>query len=630
LSGDNQFQLLKNKKFLPFFLTQTFGALNDNIYKNALLITITFASLGSPTISVGVLTNLAAILFILPFFILSPLFGQLSDKYEKARSIRYIKIAEVIIVVLAIGALQTGNTYYLMGVLFLLGVQSAAFGPIKYSILPQHLSRTELTGGNGLVETGTFLAILIGTLLGGVLVSRSQDSHLVLSMVLLSVAIAGLLSSLQIPHSPAPENDLEINWNPLTQIRKTFAYVAEQKAVLQSVVGISWFWFYGSVVLTQIPNYTRSTLGADESVTTIILIAFSIGVGLGSLICNKLSDGRIEPGLVPIGAFGLSLFTVHLFFANQASGLTPVIGLGEFVTIPKNIRILVDITLVGFFGGIYVVPLYAIIQNRGNSKRLSRIISGGNILDALFIVISGLFAIILITLNLTVPQIFLATAIINVLVAAYIFRQVPEFIFRLFAWLCTRIWYKVDLESLGSIPSEGGCILIAGKGGCSEALVLAARLKRSAKFIFIQDDSSNSLLASLFLASGARFITEKALPALGDVKAEIKDSLKRGNIVCFFHTRQKASNTVEDLCRELEAYVSRLDCPCLPVAVRSVKNSVVDQVESELPLPYFLSGSLHVIAGEPISSQKFSFNDSSDWNSSDIEASRQSSRQQTQ
>jgi len=240
----------------------------------------------------------------------------------------------------AVVALFTDNVVFLISVSFLLGIQSAAFGPIKYGILPQHLSRAELTGGNGLVEMGTFLAILLGTLLGGILVALESNSVLVLSSALLLIAIAGYAVSRQIPNTPAVAPDLKINWNPVTQTMSTFRYMRENRTVMQSILGISWFWFYGSVFLAQIPNYTRSTSGGDESVTTLILMAFSIGIGAGSLLCSKLSEGRVEPGIVPIGAFGLSVFTIHLFLGNQATGLEQVLGAAEFLQGAGNIRIL--------------------------------------------------------------------------------------------------------------------------------------------------------------------------------------------------------------------------------------------------------------------------------------------------
>jgi len=284
------------------------GALNDNIFKNALLITIAFKGTQELGMNSGILVNAASILFILPFFLFSATFGQLADKYEKSASIRRIKMLEIFIMVLATLSLFSGSVYLMMGILFLLGLQSSAFGPIKHGILPQNLSRSELTGGNGLVEMGTFLSILLGTLIGGVLVSLEKNSLQILSIVLLLVSCLGYSASRKIPVAPPVDPDLKINWNPITQSWRTFKLVNENRTVRQSILGIAWFWFYGSVFLAQIPNYTQFTLGGDESVTTLILACFSIGIGLGSLLCNRLSNGRIEPGLVPIGAFGLSFF----------------------------------------------------------------------------------------------------------------------------------------------------------------------------------------------------------------------------------------------------------------------------------------------------------------------------------
>ncbi len=596
MSSENQFQLLKQKKFLPFFLTQGFGALNDNIYKNALLLTIAFSSTDALGVNVGILANVASILFIAPFFLLSPLFGQLADKHEKSRSIRFIKLSEIVIVLIAIVALQVQNIYFLMFILFLLGVQSAAFGPIKYSILPQQLSRAELTGGNGLVETGTFLAILLGTLLGGMLVSQNSNDTYALSAVLLFVAGAGFVSSLRIPLSPAPAKNLVIDWNPFRQIAKTFGYVREQKAILQSIFGISWFWFYGSVLLTQIPNYTRTTLRGDESVTTIILMAFSIGVGIGSMLCNKLSKGRIEPGLVPIGAIGLSFFTFHLFAANPVIGQGAELGASQFINSWANIRILIDIAMVGFSGGIYVVPLYAIIQNRAKPHQLSQVISGSNILDALFIVASGLFAIVLITLELSVPEIFLVTAIANIVVALYIFKQVPEFIFRLVAWLCARFWFNVDYQQLTTIPKEGPCALVCQSNRLSKGLVLAACLDRNATFVFVQKATPPSLLKYLFLASGASIVTTGSRSQLDSLLGDMRKAYSRGNIVCLFHSPNTHDDLgLADLSCKLEAHLSKLKYPTIPVRITSVVHDKRPFDSDQVPLPSFLSGHIQLV-----------------------------------
>lgn len=598
-TNPNQFKLLGKQRFLPFFLTQSLGALNDNIYKNALLITIAFSGVDAIRSNAGILANVASILFILPFFLFSPIFGQLADKFEKSRSIRLIKISEIIIIVIAILALQTANIYFLMAILFLLGIQSAAFGPIKYSILPQHLDRSELTGGNGLVETGTFLAILLGTLLGGVLIAQSLDYPYALPLVLTAVAVAGFLSSLRIPKSPAPSPNLKINWNPITQIYKTIGYVRQQKSVLQSVIGVSWFWFYGSVLLTQLPNYTRTTLGGDESVTTIVLMAFSIGVGAGSMFCNKLSSGRIEPGLVPIGAFGLSLFTLHLYFGNQNSGLTSTMAAAEFVTELGGLRILFDISMIGFFGGIYVVPLYSIIQNRADPSRLSRIISGSNILDALFIVLSGVFAIGLISLDLTVPEIFLTISIVNILVALYIFKQVPEFIFRLIAWLCTRTWYKLQVQKLENVPKDDGCILYAENSSFNEALVLASCLKRTARFIFVQDNQPSTFLSSLFTLSGAVIVTNQTTHGIDSAKKAMQNTLEKGNIVCVFnaqHSSRKGEKTAAS--HALGSYVESLQYPLVPVFISAVNPDEPQTNSSAATLPSVFSGRLQVVSGK--------------------------------
>ncbi|MCW8879882.1 MAG: MFS transporter, partial [Kangiellaceae bacterium] len=338
----NQFSLLTEKRFLPFFITQALGALNDNVFKNALMILISFKIADQLPFNSDIAVNVAAILFILPFFIFSAIAGQLAEKFEKSASIRKIKLAEIIIMSLAVAGIYLENVYWLLFVLFLMGFQSAIFGPLKYGLLPQHLDTDELVGGNALVESGTFIAILLGTIIGGALMTIEGDWSLYLSIALLTFAILGYFSSRYIPSTPAVAPELKINWNTFTEIHRNFKFMATDKAVFLAILGISWFWFYGAVYLAQIPNYTKSTLAGDESVATLFLTAFTVGIGVGSMLCEKLSAGRVEVGLVPIGAFGLSLFGYDLYLANSASGLEPLYNWSAFLEQANAWRILID------------------------------------------------------------------------------------------------------------------------------------------------------------------------------------------------------------------------------------------------------------------------------------------------
>jgi len=450
----SQFELLKQRRFLPFFLTQTLGALNDNIFKNALVIMIGFKGVGALGLDPKLLVTAAAVIFILPFFLFSATVGQLADKFEKSRSIRYIKLAEIAIMSLATVGLYLNNTELLLLVLFLMGLQSTVFGPIKYGLLPQHLTEDELMGGNGLVESGTFIAILIGTIIGGGLASLDSNIDFWVSLTVLVVSVVGYLTSRKIPLTSSVVPDLKINWNPISETYRNLKFLGSNKVVFLAVLGISWFWFYGAVFLAQIANYTQYSLAGNETVATLILAVFSIGIGIGSILCEKLSRGRVEIGLVPIGAIGLSAFAIDLYYANTASGLSPVYSWQQFILVGNNWHVLLDITLIGIFGGIFTVPLYSLIQQRSDKKHLSRIIASNNIVNSLFMVVSGLLSMLLLNSGYSIPQLFLFTGLLNILVAIYVFAKAPEFITRFITWCLINSIYRIKQLNLSSVPKK--------------------------------------------------------------------------------------------------------------------------------------------------------------------------------
>ncbi|HAO31652.1 MAG TPA: glycerol acyltransferase, partial [Candidatus Competibacteraceae bacterium] len=377
MAHDNEFTLLRERRFLPFFVTQFLGAFNDNVFKNALIIMIAFQVAANDPARSNLLANLSAGLFVLPFFLFSATAGQLSDKFEKSRYIRWVKLLEIAIMSGAAFGFVTGNTPLLIGLLFLMGAQSTLFGPAKYSILPQHLKPEELVGGNAWIEMATNLAILLGTMLGGILIARQQGAYWVAGAVV-SLAVLGYLSSRSIPTAPPAAPDLKINWNPLTETWRILKFTHQNFTVFQSVLGISWFWFLGSVYLAQLPNYSKLTLGGGEPVVTLLLTLFAVGIGIGSLLCERLSGRMVELGLVPFGSIGLTLFGVDLFFATPAPPAPggELLGVWAFLTQPGSWRVVLDIVLIGVFGGIYIVPLYALVQQRSEPTHLSRVIAG--------------------------------------------------------------------------------------------------------------------------------------------------------------------------------------------------------------------------------------------------------------
>ncbi len=432
---NRQFALLRRRRFLPFFLTQFLGAFNDNVYKNALVVLLTFHAARYTTLAPGVLVNLCAGLFILPFFLFSATAGQIADKFEKSRLIRLTKLLEIAVMTLATAAFALESLAPMLLCLFLMGAQSALFGPVKYAILPQHLHEDELVGGNALVESGTFVAILAGTLTGGVLIALPQGMAWV-SAVVVALAVLGYAASRHIPAAAPAAPGLRINWNPLTETWRNFRFTRGNRTVFLSIVGVSWFWFYGAVFLSQFPAYAKDTLGGDEHAVVLLLALFSIGIGIGSLLCERLSGGRIELGLVPFGSIGLSLFALDLWWSSPAPGAAAAaLTISEVLARAESWRSLADLVAIGMFGGFYIVPLYALIQRRSEPAHRSRVIAGNNILNAFFMVIAAAMGAALLAAGASVPQLFLVTALLNLALAAYLFSQVPEFVQRFAAWL---------------------------------------------------------------------------------------------------------------------------------------------------------------------------------------------------
>lgn len=430
-----QFKLLNERRFLPLFITQFLGAFNDNVLKNAMVILITFQGATMTHFDPALMVNACAGIFILPFFLFSATAGQLADKYEKSQLIRLVKVLEICIMIIAAAGFWLPNLPLLLTALFLMGMHSTLFGPLKYSILPQHLHEDELIGGNALIESGTFLAILFGTILGGTLIGLGENGRHYASAACFSIAVLGYFASRGVPLAPPPVPGLRINWNPLTETWRNLASAKQNRSVFLSILGISWFWFYGAMFLSQFPAFAKNHLGANESVVTLLLALFSIGIGLGSLLCEKLSRKQVEPGLVPLGSIGLTLFAVDLYFASPIAGAVSGLGATQFLAQPGSWRVVADLILIGVFGGFYCVPLYALLQTRSEASHRSRVIAGNNIVNALFMVVAAVLAIVLLGAGCSVPQLFLVTAVLNAFVAAYIYTLRPEFINRFFAWL---------------------------------------------------------------------------------------------------------------------------------------------------------------------------------------------------
>jgi 1-acyl-sn-glycerol-3-phosphate acyltransferase len=533
MSQHSQLTLLKQRRFLPYFITQFLGAFNDNVYKNALVILIAFQAT-QQSFDSNTLINLSAGLFILPFFLFSAMAGQLADKYEKSHLMQWIKIFEISIMLFATIGFYYHDLTILFVALFLMGFHSTLFGPAKYGFLPQHLRQEELMGGNGLVEMGTFLAILLGTLLGGVLIGL-PNGGLWVSFVTIVIAISGYFSARSIPISPSVDPHLKINWNIFSETWQILKFTRENYTVFQSILAISWFWFFGALFLAQFPNYSKVYLYGDEHVVTLLLALFSFGVGIGSLLCERLSGHRVDIGLVPFGAIGLTIFSFDLSFAHIAQ-TNSILSVGEFWATSGSLRIILDIVFIGIFGGIFIVPLYTLVQQRSEQSHLSRIIAGNNIINAVFMVASAIMAILLLNAGLTIPQLFLVCALMNAAVAIYIFTLVPEFLMRFLVWIVIHLIYRIEKEGLDNVPENGAAILTCNHVSYFDPLLIAGCVFRPVRFVAYYKLFDVPLLSFVLKTAGAIPIAGiKENPQILDQAWKSMDAaLKNGELICIF------------------------------------------------------------------------------------------------
>ncbi|MBV8470202.1 MAG: MFS transporter [Burkholderiaceae bacterium] len=430
----SQFSLLRQRRFAPYFWTQFLGAANDNLFKFALAMLVTY-QLELQWLPAKLAGLLIGALFILPYVLFSATSGQLADKYDKARLMRLVKTLEIGIMALAAwGFLQTWPVL-LLACVFLMGLHSTLFGPVKYAYLPERLSEAELTGGNGMVEMGTFVAILLGQLAGGLLIAVPVQGVRLVAAAALALALLGRVAAQAIPSGPPCDPGLRMNWNPFTETWRNLQLAHQDRAVYRSLLGISWMWFFGAVFLANFPVFARDVLHGDEHVASLLLVAFSVGIGTGSLLCERLSHRHVELGLVPLGAAGMSAFAIDLYFASR--GLpAPVqrLGLGAFLAESAHWRVLADLSLLALFAGLYSVPLYAQIQLRTPPSHRARIIAANNILNALYMIASSVLAGALLGMGLSVPALFLVMGLLNAAMAGTIFVLEPEYGQRFRTW----------------------------------------------------------------------------------------------------------------------------------------------------------------------------------------------------
>lgn len=611
MSPKNQFVLLGQRRFLPFFLTQALGAFNDNVFKNALVVLVTFLTIGLSSEQTYLLTNLAAGLFILPFFLFSATSGQLADKFDKSRLAQMIKLLEIAIMAVAYVGFTRHNIPLLMTLLFMMGLHSTLFGPLKYGILPQLLKPDELVGGNGLVEMGTFLAILLGTLLGAQLIGIPEDGPRYVAVSAIILAVLGFVASLYMPKAAPADPQLKINWNPFTETFNNLRLISKNRTVFLSCLGISWFWFFGSIYFTQLPAYAKEVLGGDSSVYTLLLTTFSIGIGLGSILCEKLSGHKVEIGLVPFGAIGMTLFGVDLYLAwPQAAGEQSRTLLMFFIQSGAQ-RVLFDLMGIAVFSGFFIVPLFALVQSRCEPTRRSRVIAANNILNALFMVLASVMAVVLLNLvKISVPQLLLVTALLNALVALYIFTLVPEFLMRFLSWVLINILYRIEVEGLEKIPDEGACLLVCNHVSYMDALIIGGTVRRPIRFVMYHSIFKIPLLNFIFKTARAIPIApaKEDSAMLERAYAEITKALDEGEIVGIFpEGRLTETGEINTFKSGVEKILAVRPVPVIPVALKGMWGSLFSRRDSRLRqarLPRRFWSKIGLRIADPLSPEK--------------------------
>ncbi|MDG9928446.1 MULTISPECIES: MFS transporter [unclassified Pseudomonas] len=602
MTQHSQFALLGTRRFLPFFVTQLLGAFNDNVFKQSLILAILFKL--SVSADRDLLVNLCALLFILPFFLFSALGGQFGEKFDKDRLIRAIKLAEIVIMVVGATGFLFDDLFLMLAALFAMGTHSALFGPVKYSILPAALREEELVGGNALVEMGTFLAILAGTIGAGLLMS-GEGYRMAVGVAIVVTAVAGYLASRSIPRFAAALPQLQVDWNIFRQSWQIMRLgLGQRPAVSRSLIGSSWFWFLGAIYLTQIPTFAKELLHGDESVVTLILTVFSVGIALGSMLCERMSGHKVEIGLVPFGSFGLSLFGILLWATSsgfpQAAATHDWLGL---LRMGEVWWVLGSILGLGVFGGFYIVPLYALIQSRTEEHERARVIAANNILNALFMVAAALVSILFLSVaKLSIPQLFLAISLMNIAVNLYIFKIVPEFTMRFLIWMLSHSMYRVRHHNLEAIPDEGAAVLVCNHVSFVDALLIGGAVRRPVRFVMYYKIYNLPVLNFIFRTAGTVPIAgrNEDPEVFEQAFTRIARYLEEGEVVCIFpEGKLTTSGEIDEFKAGIERILAANPVPVIPMALQGLWGSFFSRAPHKGLFRRFWSR-IDLVAGQPL------------------------------
>ena len=601
----NQFTLLKQRRFAPFFWTQFLGAGNDNLFKFAFTVMVTY-QLQVSWLTPQMAGLVIGALFILPFLLFSATSGQITDKYDKTRVIRFVKNLEIGIMVLAAYGFWIASPYVLLACVFLMGLHSTIFGPVKFAYLPQHLNERELTGGNGMVEMGTFVAILLGQVAGGLLVAIPEVGRHYVAFACIALALIGRVTAQAVPASPSTDPELVINWNPVTETWRNLQLAHANIVVFRSLLGISWMWFFGAAFLAQVPSFAKDVLRGDEQVASLLLVVFSVGIGIGSLLCEVLSRRHVEIGLVPLGAIGMSVFAVDLYFA--ARGLPPSAGysLASFLAEHAHWRVMADLALLSLFAGLYSVPMYALVQLRSAPSHRARIIAANNILNALLMIASSILVGALLAAGFTIPQVFLVIGILNAVVAGYIFLLVPEYLLRFVAFLMARVIYRFHVRGDEHIPTQGAAILVCNHVSFIDPLLLMAASPRPIRFIMDHGIFKIPMMGWFFrLAKAIPIAPQKVDPATYEQAfVRARQVLDEGDLLCIF---PEGAISRDGAMAEFKGGVMKLletnPVPVVPLALRNLWGSFFSRAGGKAMSRPFRRGFFNrvdLVAGEPV------------------------------
>ncbi|MBT5094533.1 MAG: MFS transporter [Halobacteriovoraceae bacterium] len=453
-----------DRRFWPLFWTQFLGALNDNVFKNALVMLITYklstTLFGLPS---GLLVPMAGGIFILPFFIFSATAGQLADRYQKAKLIKITKVTELLVMITATIGIYSDSYQLLFLVLFMMGTQSAFFGPLKYGIIPSLIEEDELITANAFVTTGTFIAILVGTIFGGFVF----ESDALVSMAVLGFSGLGIVISLFIKDVPVIYPETKVDYTFFKPTWDILKLTMQDKAIFRTIMGVSWFWFLGASILSTLPTFVKEVLHGNSTVGVLFLALFTIGMGLGSVITEKISTKKVEMGMVPIAGLGMTVFLIDFCWTGSHWSATPegqqLFTLSQFLAADPYYacRAILDLFAIATFGGGYIVPQMTYVQEISDKGVVARTIAGNNIWNALFMVSSAVFIMILGAAGLSIPMIFLALGIINFAVSGQLYRIYSKRSLRLWMWLISNVFYSFEVEGQEHIPEKGPYIIVS-------------------------------------------------------------------------------------------------------------------------------------------------------------------------